>query len=105
MTMNSICRYLLPLVIIGRVLAVPAFPQPTEKPWQVPSLLSREDDTSDDDGFDPSDLSHITKLAAIGDSYSAGIGAGERLGGILDYFTPQGGMTPSRVPCYQLLPL
>lgn len=30
--------------------------------------------------YDPEDLSSIKKLAAIGDSYSAGIGAGERLG-------------------------
>lgn len=34
----------------------------------------------DDDVFDPSDLSSIIRLAAIGDSYSAGIGAGGRLG-------------------------
>lgn len=32
------------------------------------------------DEFDPSDLSFITKMAAIGDSYSAGIGAGNMLG-------------------------
>ncbi|EPS26948.1 hypothetical protein PDE_01888 [Penicillium oxalicum 114-2] len=36
-------------------------------------------DTGDD--FDPSDLSFITRMAAIGDSYSAGIGAGARLQG------------------------
>ncbi|KAJ5475502.1 hypothetical protein N7539_007789 [Penicillium diatomitis] len=42
-------------------------------------LLGR--DTVDDDGFDPSDLSFITRMAAIGDSYSAGIGAGTRLQG------------------------
>lgn len=36
-------------------------------------LLAREDE------FDPSDLSFITKMAAIGDSYSAGIGAGNVL--------------------------
>ncbi|KAH7114166.1 SGNH hydrolase-type esterase domain-containing protein [Dactylonectria estremocensis] len=33
-----------------------------------------------DDDFDNSDLSFIKKLAAVGDSYSAGIGAGDRLG-------------------------
>ncbi|PYH81051.1 fibronectin type III domain protein [Aspergillus uvarum CBS 121591] len=37
--------------------------------------------------FDPSDLSHITTLAAIGDSYSAGIGAGDRLGNIGQAFS------------------
>jgi hypothetical protein len=33
-------------------------------------------DTAD---FDQSDLSFITRMAAIGDSYSAGIGAGDRI--------------------------
>lgn len=32
--------------------------------------------------FFPDDLSFIKKLAAVGDSYSAGIGAGSRLGGV-----------------------
>lgn len=36
-----------------------------------------------DDGFDPYDLSNIKDIAAIGDSYSAGIGAGERLGQLI----------------------
>ncbi|CZT41789.1 uncharacterized protein RSE6_01575 [Rhynchosporium secalis] len=36
------------------------------------------------DSWDPADLSSIKKLAAIGDSYSAGIGAGGRLGSIYD---------------------
>lgn len=34
----------------------------------------------DDDDFDPDDLSFIKRIAAIGDSYSAGIGAGDRIG-------------------------
>jgi hypothetical protein len=38
----------------------------------------------DIEDFDPADLSFITKMAAIGDSYSAGIGAGDRLGSIVD---------------------
>jgi hypothetical protein len=37
----------------------------------------------DDAEFDPSDLSFITKMAAVGDSYSAGIGSGSRLGSLL----------------------
>lgn len=37
-----------------------------------------------DEDFDPWDLSSLTKIAAIGDSYSAGIGAGKRLGGLND---------------------
>ncbi|PNY28628.1 Lipase 1 [Tolypocladium capitatum] len=42
------------------------------------SLLFRDTDVD----FSPEDLSSITKLAAVGDSYSAGIGAGNRLGGL-----------------------
>lgn len=37
------------------------------------------------------DLSSISKLAAIGDSYSAGIGAGDRLGSILGALDSQSG--------------
>lgn len=33
----------------------------------------------DTDEFNPAELFYIIKLAAIGDSYSAGIGAGSRL--------------------------
>ncbi|KAH7006558.1 SGNH hydrolase-type esterase domain-containing protein [Fusarium venenatum] len=44
------------------------------------SLFLRADD--DIDTFYFEDLSDITKLAAVGDSYSAGIGAGDRLSGV-----------------------
>jgi hypothetical protein len=37
---------------------------------------------ADDDDFNPEDLSYLKKIAAVGDSYSAGIGAGGRLGGL-----------------------
>lgn len=37
-----------------------------------------------DNDFDEYDFSNIKKMAAIGDSYSAGIGAGNRLGQALD---------------------
>ncbi|KAL1864953.1 hypothetical protein VTK73DRAFT_5582 [Phialemonium thermophilum] len=43
-----------------------------------------------DDTFDVTDLSYIRKLAALGDSYSAGIGAGNRLGSLLE-IDSQGG--------------
>jgi hypothetical protein len=43
--------------------------------------LMMRDDTEE---FDPSDLSFIKTMAAVGDSYSAGIGAGSRLGSLLD---------------------
>ncbi|OAR01499.1 hypothetical protein LLEC1_05006 [Akanthomyces lecanii] len=42
-----------------------------------------------DEDFDESDLSFITRMAAVGDSYSAGIGAGSHLGSILDALDPQ----------------
>lgn len=37
------------------------------------------------DDFDEDDHSDVIRMAAIGDSYSAGIGAGDRLGSIGDY--------------------
>ncbi|KAF3392625.1 hypothetical protein F1880_008918 [Penicillium rolfsii] len=42
--------------------------------WISERLMGR-----DDSEFDPEDLSFIKSIAAIGDSYSAGIGAGERI--------------------------
>ncbi len=46
-----------------------------------------------DDSFDETDLSgFISNLAAIGDSYSAGIGAGDRLGNIGQIQDKQSGM-------------
>jgi hypothetical protein len=48
-------------------------------------------DTTD---FDPSDLAYITRMAALGDSYSAGIGAGDRLGSMLQALDPNSGKSP-----------
>jgi hypothetical protein len=45
----------------------------------------------DDVEFDQTDLSFITSMAAIGDSYSAGIGAGDRLGDATQFLDPQSG--------------
>lgn len=45
-----------------------------------------------DEDFDESDLSFITRLAAVGDSYSAGIGAGSHLGNIFNALDPQSGL-------------
>lgn len=56
------------------------------------TLFWRQDDIDNDGVFDQTDLSFITKMAAIGDSYSAGIGAGDRLGSVLDLFNPQSGV-------------
>lgn len=53
------------------------------------NLMSRQDDG--DTEFDPDDFSFINRLSAIGDSYSAGIGAGDRLGSIIQAPDPQSG--------------
>lgn len=45
--------------------------------------------------FDPTDLSFITTMAAIGDSYSAGIGAGDRLGTVVQALQPDSGKSLS----------
>ncbi|KAK6840159.1 hypothetical protein PG987_006025 [Apiospora arundinis] len=47
--------------------------------------------------FDPEDLSYITRMAAVGDSYSAGIGAGERLGSAVQAFIPGSVHTDGRL--------
>lgn len=47
--------------------------------------------TRQDSDWDPEDLSFIAKIAAIGDSYSAGIGAGTRLGSIIEALNPGSG--------------
>jgi hypothetical protein len=52
----------------------------------------------DDDEFDPSDLSSLANIAAIGDSYSAGIGAGDRLGSVFDALVSQSGIDPNQGP-------
>lgn len=78
--------YLLALFIVWKLAAgFPTWPDAAIR------LVSQ---SGDDIEFDPSDLSFITKLAAIGDSYSAGIGAGNRLGSFLDALNSQGGEFP-----------
>lgn len=57
--------------LLGTVVALPA--PDYSLPLSLP-LGKRDDD------YNPRDLSFIKKFAAIGDSYSAGIGAGSRLG-------------------------
>lgn len=56
------------------------------------ALFGRQNDIDDDGVFDQTDLSFISSMAAIGDSYSAGIGAGDRLGSFLDVLNPESGM-------------
>ncbi|WDK20854.1 kinetoplastid membrane protein 11 [Colletotrichum graminicola] len=77
-------------VAIGPVsgLAVPYYSSNASMP-----ILSSRQSLED---FDPDDLSYIQKLAAIGDSYSAGIGAGNRLGSIVNALNPQSNWACSR---------
>nr|UMZ45336.1 hypothetical protein [Paramyrothecium sp.] len=58
--------------------------------------VPRQDESISDDWYDPEDFSHITKMAAIGDSYSAGIGAGDRLGGVFEALDPTSDYACSR---------
>ncbi|KAI8718199.1 SGNH-hydro domain-containing protein [Fusarium sp. LHS14.1] len=71
--------------LVWHCLAITALIQQATPFPSFPSLgsmlIPRDGNQFDDvDSWDASDLSYITKLAAIGDSYSAGIGAGNRLG-------------------------
>ncbi|KAF2150904.1 hypothetical protein K461DRAFT_270289 [Myriangium duriaei CBS 260.36] len=81
--MRHILRSLTALATLGSCVSIPSSSIHIQsgKGSQLASgsPMAREV-TSPDDGFDQSDLSFITRLAAIGDSYSAGIGAGNRLG-------------------------
>ncbi|KAL2062145.1 hypothetical protein VTL71DRAFT_6411 [Oculimacula yallundae] len=52
--------------------------------------------TRDGNNFNQEDLSFITRMAAIGDSYSAGIGAGNKLGTAWDFMNPDGDYSCSR---------
>lgn len=63
--------------LVGSAIAIPPFNRVTGNASTPVGLAPRQDDE-----LDLGDLSFITKLAAIGDSYSAGIGAGDRLGSI-----------------------
>ena len=54
---------------------------------QTKTLLSREDEE-----FYPNDLSFIRTMAAVGDSYSAGIGSGDRLGSVWTALNAKSGM-------------
>lgn len=63
--------------LVGFAIAVPPFKRTIGNASIPVGLAPRQDDE-----LDPGDLSFLTKLAAIGDSYSAGISAGDRLGSI-----------------------
>lgn len=73
--MNRLSYLLAIFMASGHVVAAPPLQQFGSMPMS--NLLSR--DTND--FFNPDDLTFIKKLAAVGDSYSAGIGAGDGLQG------------------------
>ncbi|KAH6949082.1 SGNH hydrolase-type esterase domain-containing protein, partial [Fusarium avenaceum] len=73
--MNRLSYLLAIFMASGHVVAAPPLQQFGSMPMS--NLLSRETK----DFFNPDDLTFIKKLAAVGDSYSAGIGAGDGLQG------------------------
>ena len=75
MELSTLCHYLALFATSATAVARPALGEVGSIPMS--SLLSR----ATDEDFYFGDLSSIKKIAAIGDSYSAGIGAGDRLNG------------------------
>lgn len=95
---NNLAKPLAILVMASQTVAIPASLMNSYPASRSPNLVLRQDDDSNDDNyFDATDLSGITTLAAIGDSYSAGIGAGDRLGSFLDALEPQSGESLSQL--------
>lgn len=71
------------VVLLLSTSVITTIAKPLNPRWSSPNparRLSRRDDS------DPQDQSWIKNWAAVGDSYSAGIGAGAKLGGWGDYF-------------------
>ncbi|PGH17920.1 hypothetical protein AJ79_00819 [Helicocarpus griseus UAMH5409] len=81
----------------GQTIALPPFASLNTQntATKVTPLFPREAEV-ERDSFDSSDLSWIKKLTAIGDSYSAGIGAGDRLGSVTGAFDSQSDWSCSR---------
>jgi hypothetical protein len=83
------------LILLWQANANPAPWRPVNGSFPVPDIrgptLEPRQDSDDNDPDTYGELSSITKLAAIGDSYSAGIGAGDRLGGLGGIFDSQSG--------------
>lgn len=84
---SSIWHRLVMLLALQQVVASPTVGASfrATKTW---SLLGARDDG---DEYEVGDLSFITKMAAIGDSYSAGIGSGNLLGSFFSDPTASGG--------------
>jgi hypothetical protein len=84
-------RYLGTLAVLRQAVAAPTVNETEYEAYgSMPfsQLLPRQDEAE----FDPMDLSYIKNLAAIGDSYSAGIGSGGRLGSAWQFLDPKSGM-------------
>ena len=81
MVRHTFC--LLNAVLLGSSLVLSAVGSPHSPFGFVSSSLHRHLRRVN---ADPEDQSWIKSWAAVGDSYAAGIGAGQRLGGIGDYF-------------------
>jgi hypothetical protein len=75
LAMNRLSYLLALFMASGHVVAAPSLQQFGSMPMS--NLFSR----ATTDYFNPDDLTFIKKLAAVGDSYSAGIGAGDGLQG------------------------
>lgn len=95
-SLRSVAVWTMPFV--GAALAMPHFYRFGSMPFS--KLMGR-----DDNDFDAEDLSSMQYMAAIGDSYSAGIGAGDRLCSIANAADAQSGesddyhnVTEARVP-------
>ncbi|KAL2859377.1 SGNH hydrolase-type esterase domain-containing protein [Aspergillus pseudodeflectus] len=78
------------LLLLAQTHALPGLLQSQNS--TVPAPFSQVLARRDDEPWDSADLSWITKLAAIGDSYSAGIGAGDRLGNVFQFADNQSGV-------------
>lgn len=81
--MLSVLATLWALVLSLALRPVIALP-PSNTYHKSRSTVANRISTRQDEEPDPDDLSFIKNIAAIGDSYSAGIGAGERLGSLLN---------------------
>ncbi|RYP65149.1 hypothetical protein DL770_009068 [Monosporascus sp. CRB-9-2] len=83
------------MLLIGQAVAMPASTTAVQTglaatPTAHLALSKPLDLRHDDDGdfFDSTDVSFTKKLAAAGDSYTAGIGAGDRFGSLLGVLDP-----------------
>ncbi len=87
---RTACHLLVALLSIPGAIAIPRY-MGNRSAVRTNTLLSREDEE-----FYPNDLSFIRTISALGDSYSAGIGSGDRLGSAWTALNPKSGTFCSR---------